>query len=73
MDIIFENKDLLIINKPPKVLTIQTEKERNKTLYQEASNYVKKQYPKNKVFIVNRLDGLSAGSLQPHIPKIKFL
>ena len=47
MDIIFENKELLVINKPAKLLTIATEKEKEHTLYHEASVYVKKQNPKN--------------------------
>ena len=54
IDILYEDKNLLIINKPSKLLTISTAKEKNNTLYQKASEYVKKQYPKNKVFIVNR-------------------
>lgn len=61
MDIVYEDKNLLIINKPTKLLTIATEKEKQRTLYQEASNYVKKQHPKNKVFIVNRLDRDTSG------------
>ncbi len=61
MDILYEDKNLLIINKPSKLLTISTPKEKLKTLYQQASQYVKKQYPKNKVFIVNRLDKETSG------------
>ena len=61
MDILYEDKNLLIINKPSKLLTISTEKENYRTLYHEASQYVKKQYPKNKVFIVNRLDKDTSG------------
>lgn len=61
MDIIFENKELLVINKPAKLLTIATEKEKEHTLYHEASLYVKKQNPKNKIFIVHRLDKDTSG------------
>lgn len=61
MDILYENKDLLIINKPAKLLTISKENKKEHTLYEEASSYVKKQYPKNKVFIVNRLDKDTSG------------
>ena len=56
MDIIYEDKELLVVNKEPNYLTIATDKEKYKTLYHEASLYVKKQHPKNKVFIVHRLD-----------------
>ena len=56
LDIIYEDKELLILNKEAKKLAIATAKEKNRTLYEEASEYVKKKHPKNKVFIVNRLD-----------------
>lgn len=61
MDLIFEDKELLVINKPSKLLTMGTEKEKEHTLYHEASMYVKKQHPKNKVFIVHRLDKDTSG------------
>lgn len=61
MDILYEDKELLVINKPPKLLTVATEKEKNRTLYHEASTYVKKQNPKNKIFIVHRLDKDTSG------------
>lgn len=61
MDLVYEDKELLIINKPAKLLTIATEKEKIHTLYNEASIYVKKQNPKNKIFIVHRLDKDTSG------------
>ena len=61
MDIIYEDKELLVINKPHKLLTIGTETEKYRTLYHEASEYLKKQNPKNKVFIVHRLDKDTSG------------
>lgn len=61
MDIIYEDKNLLVINKPTRLLTIGTDRNREQTLYREASAYVKKQYPRNKVFIVNRLDKDTSG------------
>ena len=61
LDILYEDKELLIVNKPAKLLTIATEKRESNTLYSMASFYVKKQYPKNKVFIVNRLDRDTSG------------
>ena len=61
LKIIYEDKELLVINKEPKVLTISTAKEKNRTLYAEASSYVKKQNPKNKIFIVHRLDKDTSG------------
>ncbi len=61
LDIIYEDKEILVINKEPHLLMIATSKENNRTLYNEASTYVKKQYPKNKVFIVHRLDKETSG------------
>lgn len=61
INILYEDKELLIVNKPPHQLTIATQKKENNTLYQEASSYVKKQYPKNKIFIVHRLDKDTSG------------
>ena len=61
MNIIYEDKELLVINKPAGLLTIATEKEMFKTLYHQAREYVKKQNPKNKIFIVHRLDKETSG------------
>lgn len=61
LDIIYEDKNLLVLNKPAGLLTIGTDRVREHTLFHMASDYVKKQYPKNKVFIVNRLDKDTSG------------
>lgn len=61
MNIIYEDKEILVVDKEAGVLTIATAKEKIKTLYHEASRYVKRQYPKNKVFIVHRLDKETSG------------
>lgn len=61
LNIIYEDKEILVVEKEPHLLTIATEKREQKTLYSEASAYVKKQYPKNKVFIVHRLDKETSG------------
>ena len=60
MDIIFEDKNLLVINKPSKFLTISDGKSDN-TLYSMAYDYIKKQHKKNKIFIVHRLDKDTSG------------
>lgn len=61
MDIVYEDKELLVINKPAGLLTIATEKEVFRTLYHEAREYIKKQNPQNKIFIVHRLDKDTSG------------
>ena len=61
LDIIYEDKEIIVINKPTKQLCISTNKEHIHTLYSEVSAYVKKQNPKNKIFIVHRLDKDTSG------------
>ncbi len=60
LDIIYEDKDILVVNKPCKVLTIKDNKS-DKTLYSEVREYVKKQHKTNKIFIVHRLDKDTSG------------
>lgn len=61
MDIIYEDKEFLVVNKPNGQLTIATNREVINTLYHEARIYIKKQNPKNKIFIVHRLDKDTSG------------
>lgn len=61
LDIIYEDKELLVVNKPDHKLTIASEKNKYNTLYHEAREYIKKQNPNNKIFIVHRLDEQTSG------------
>ena len=61
IDIIYEDKDLIVVNKPSGLLTIATEKEKDRTLYNMVSSYVKKSDKNNKIFIVHRLDRDTSG------------
>lgn len=61
LDIIYEDKEIIVVSKENKLLTVSTDKERFHTLYNEVSDYVKKQHPKNKIFIVHRLDKDTSG------------
>ena len=61
LDIIYEDKNILVINKPAGLLTISTPKEKERTLFHEVSDYVKKSNPKAKVFIIHRLDKDTSG------------
>lgn len=60
LDIIYEDKEILVLNKPTKMLTISDGKT-NHTLYSMARDYVKKQHKSNKIFIVHRLDRDTSG------------
>lgn len=59
LDIIYEDKFILAVNKPHNLLTISTEKEKDKTLYHEVLTYIKKK--NQKIFIVHRLDKDTSG------------
>lgn len=61
INIIYEDDDLLVINKPAGLLTIATNKEKDFTLYHFASNYVKEKNKNNKIFIIHRLDKETSG------------
>ena len=61
LDIIYEDKYLIIINKPSGILTISRDNRNDKNLYDEVKEYIKKQNPKNKIFIVHRLDKDTSG------------
>ena len=59
LDIIYEDKHILVVNKPAGLLTIGTEKERDNTLYHKVYTYLKKK--NQRVFIVHRLDKDTSG------------
>ena len=61
MTVVYEDKDLIIVNKRAGLLTIATEKEKRDTVYSIISDYVKDQNEKNKIFIVHRLDRETSG------------
>lgn len=63
LKIIYEDKDLLVIDKPYGMLTIATDKNEPLTAYRLASEYVKKQNSLNKIFVVHRLDRDTSGVL----------
>jgi 23S rRNA pseudouridine1911/1915/1917 synthase len=52
-----------VINKPPGLLTIATDKEKRRTAYSILSNYVKAENPDNKIFIIHRIDRETSGLL----------
>ncbi len=59
---IFEDDDIVVIEKPPGLLTIATEHEREKTAYRMLADYVAGQ-PGRRLFIVHRLDRETSGVL----------
>jgi 23S rRNA pseudouridine1911/1915/1917 synthase len=63
LNIVYEDQELIVINKPSGLLTIATDKEKRKTAYAMLSNYVKEENPDNKIFIIHRLDRETSGLL----------
>jgi len=61
LDIVYEDKYIIIVNKPAHMLTISTDNEKEKTLFHEVLMYEKKKNKNNKVFIVHRLDKDTSG------------
>jgi 23S rRNA pseudouridine1911/1915/1917 synthase len=59
---VFEDDDLIVIDKPAGLLTIATESEREKTAYRLLAAYVAGQ-PRRRLFIVHRLDRETSGLL----------
>jgi 23S rRNA pseudouridine1911/1915/1917 synthase len=61
ISVVFEDKDLIVIDKHAGVLSIATTNERTQTAYSLLSRHVKKQNPANKIFVVHRLDRDTSG------------
>ena len=61
LDIIYEDKWIIVVNKPQHLLTISTNNEKEKTLFHKVIMYEKRKNKNNKVFIVHRLDKDTSG------------
>ena len=61
LDIVYEDKSIIVINKPSHLLTISTDNEKEKTLFHKVMLYEKRKNKNNKVFIVHRLDKDTSG------------
>ena len=61
LNILYEDKFILIINKPANLLTISSEKEKENTLYSKVYDYLKQKNKNNKVFVINGLDKGASG------------
>ncbi|MCZ8342121.1 MAG: RNA pseudouridine synthase [Leptospira sp.] len=64
LNILFEDRDLIVVEKPSGLLTISSEREKSKTVYASLMDYVKNgQRSKNRIFVVHRLDRDTSGIL----------
>ncbi len=61
ISIVYEDNDLIVVNKNAGLLSMATEKEKTNTVYRMLSNYVKEENRENRIFIVHRLDRETSG------------
>jgi 23S rRNA pseudouridine1911/1915/1917 synthase len=62
-EVLYEDPEILIIHKPAGLLTVATIDEREHTAYAHLRQYLKEHAPKQKLFIVHRLDKFASGVL----------
>lgn len=63
LDIIYEDDEFIVINKPSGLLTIESDNEKTNTAYRLLSEYVSKKDKKSRIFIVHRIDKDTSGVL----------
>jgi 23S rRNA pseudouridine1911/1915/1917 synthase len=56
LKVVFEDASLVVVEKPHGLLSIATDKEKDRTVYRILSDQAKKIHPKNLIFVVHRLD-----------------
>ena len=63
--LLYEDRDILVVDKPAGLLTVGTEREKARTAYWALTDYVRKGAAKsrNRIFIVHRLDRETSGVL----------
>ncbi|PKM89814.1 MAG: RNA pseudouridine synthase [Firmicutes bacterium HGW-Firmicutes-12] len=61
LNIIYEDTELIVIDKPAGLLTIASDTEKEYTAYHQLMNYVRKTNTENRIFIVHRLDRDTSG------------
>jgi RluA family pseudouridine synthase len=61
--ILYEDRDILVVDKPAGLLTMGTDSDKTRTAYFYLTDYVRKGYSKsrNRIFIVHRLDRETSG------------
>jgi 23S rRNA pseudouridine1911/1915/1917 synthase len=63
VQILFEDRDIIVVEKPEGLLTIATDTEKSRTLYARLFAHVKSKHPPEMLFIVHRLDREASGLL----------
>lgn len=63
LPIIYEDDELIVINKPSGLLSIADDKDKEHTAYRYMMDYVREVNPKDRVYVVHRLDKETSGVL----------
>ena len=63
LPIIFEDNDLIVINKPTKLLSVPSDNEKGSTAFRMVNDYLQQKDKHNRAFIVHRLDEDTSGVL----------
>ncbi len=63
LPIIYENSEMIVINKPSGLLSIASDKEKGSTAYRMLTDYVQQKDKHNRIFVVHRLDEDTSGVL----------
>lgn len=63
LNIIYEDDEFIVINKPSGQLSIATDKEKVNTAYHQVMEYIRYQNPKARIFITHRIDKETSGVL----------
>ena len=61
IEILYEDHDIIVINKPAGMLAVATMSEKTRTAYSILSDHVKKQHRNNKIYVIHRLDRETSG------------
>jgi len=61
--LVHEDEDVIVVEKPAGLLTVATERERERTLYAYLTAHARARKPPGRVFVVHRLDRLASGLL----------
>ena len=63
LKIIYEDELFLVIDKPFNLLTVASDKEKEKTAYVEVAKYIKQNNSKERIYVLHRLDKDTSGVL----------
>ena len=63
LPIIFENEEIIVINKPSGLLSIASDKDKGSTAYRMLTDYVQQKDKHNRIYVVHRLDEDTSGVL----------